>query len=119
MIRFFAAALSILFAATGPAAAEGPDALLAALEGRWRAEGTVEGETVAYDAEGRFTLGGAFLRFDMIEAVDAPTYEANIYLARAPKGDYVAHWMDVFGADGARVVGEGVNESGRLVILFP
>jgi hypothetical protein len=37
-----------------------------------------------------------------------------------PKGgDYIAHWLDQFGAAGARVVATGKRDGQTLVLLFP
>ena len=37
----------------------------------------------------------------------------------AKAGDYIAHWLDQFGAAGARVVATGHREGQTLVLLFP
>lgn len=112
-IAFFSAAILSLNAAAAA------DPLLTNLEGHWVGVGTVEGEAVTYDAEGRFALQGEFLVLSMIDADDPPAYEAAVFLARsAKKGDYVAHWLDNFGADGARVVGFGAGADRKLEITF-
>lgn len=97
-MKFFRIALATVFAATGE----------------------VQGNTVHYRAEGRWTLGGGFLELWMIEDQTPPTYEASVYIGHSDKhADYVAHWLDVFGADAARVVGFGKADGDALVIEFP
>jgi hypothetical protein len=83
--------------------------------------GTVMGMSVRYHAEGARVLQGGFLRLHMIDASSPPQYEASVYLGYEPKaGDYIAHWLDNFGAAGARVVGTGSRQgSDRIVILYP
>jgi hypothetical protein len=49
-----------------------------------------------------------------------PQYEADAFLGFDPKaGDYIAHWLDRFGAPGARVIGQGKRNGEQLVISFP
>jgi hypothetical protein len=97
------------------------EVLLDALQGRWNMTGTVMGMPVRYHAEGARVLQGGFLRLHMIDASSPPQYEASVYLGYDPKaGDYIAHWLDNFGAAGARVVGTGSRQgSDRIVILYP
>jgi hypothetical protein len=96
------------------------NALLDALQGKWTMSGTVMGKPVRYNAEGIRALKGAFLRLHMIDAASPPQYEAELYMGYDPKaGDYVAHWLDAFGAAGARVVGKGSRQDNRIVIEYP
>lgn len=104
--------------ATGPG--EAKDAFLARLEGRWRMVGTVDGERAVYHAEAAWVLQDGWLRLHMLEASRPTKYEADLYLARdARTDDYVAHWLDQFGAGGARVVGTGKRDGSTLVLTFP
>ena len=109
--------LAAVIAVSTPAGADEP--ALSRLEGEWRAKGTVEGETVSYRAEGRMVLMGQHLRFSMIDAAKNPKYEATVYISKSKgKGDLVAHWLDNFGADGARVVGFGEETDKGFVLAF-
>jgi len=82
--------------------------------------GTLLGKPVKYRARGERILQGGFLRLHMIDAADPPTYEADLFLGYdAHAGDYIGHWLDRFGAAGARVVASGKREGETLVIQFP
>ncbi len=112
-------------AATPPAPVPTPpahatDAFLAQLAGRWDLPGTLGGKPVHYHGEARWVLQDTWLQLNLIDAGAAPGYEASVYLGfDAKAGDYVAHWLDKFGAPGARVVGSGRLEGQTLVLLFP
>jgi hypothetical protein len=96
------------------------DAYLDELKGDWDMSGTLLGKPVRYQARGERVLQGGFLRLHMIDAAAAPPYEADVFIGfDAHAGDYVAHWLDRFGAAGARVVATGVRQGPRLVIQFP
>ena len=56
----------------------------------------------------------------MIDAASPPQYEADLFIGFDPKAnDYIAHWLDNFGAAGARVVARGDRQGQSLVIIFP
>jgi hypothetical protein len=60
------------------------------------------------------------MKLHMIDARSPPQYEAEVYIGFDPKAnDYIAHWLDRFGAAGARVVARGERNGERLVIVFP
>ena len=116
--RLVPALLALL---TGTAAAAG-DGLrfLDPLAGRWEMQGTVQGRPVRYHAQGRWVLEAGWLEFSMTDAATPPAYAAHLYLGYDAKaGDYVAHWLDRFGAAGARVVATGQRQGDTLVLLFP
>ena len=104
-------------------AAEGRSAdssYLDALQGDWDMSGTLLGKPVTYRAHGERVLQGGFLRLHMIDAAEAPTYEADLFLGYdAHADDYICHWLDRFGAAGARVVASGKRQGETLVIQFP
>jgi hypothetical protein len=82
--------------------------------------GALLGKPVKYRARGERVLQGGFLRLHMIDAIAAPTYEADLFLGYdAHADDYIGHWLDRFGAAGARVVANGKRKGETLVILFP
>lgn len=101
--------------------ARSPDnAYLDALQGDWDMSGTLLGKPVKYHARGQRVLHGGFLRLHMIDAADVPSYEADLFLGYDPHAnDYIGHWLDRFGAAGARVVASGKREGKTLVIQFP
>lgn len=93
---------------------------LAQLVGRWQLGGTVMGKPVHYRAAGRWVMNAGWLEFSMVDVTTPPTYEARVYLGYDAKtGDYIAHWLDRFGAAGARVVATGKEHGHSLVLLFP
>jgi hypothetical protein len=96
------------------------NAYLDALQGDWDMSGTLLGKPVKYHAKGERVLQGGFLRLHMIDAAAVPTYEADLFLGYDPHADdYIGHWLDRFGAAGARVVASGKRQGATLVITFP
>ena len=96
------------------------DPFLAQLAGRWDMVGTVNGEAVHHRGEGRWVLKGAWLCLSIVDAASPPAYTASVYLGfDRRQRDYIAHWLDQFGAAGARVVATGKREGQTLVLLFP
>jgi len=82
--------------------------------------GTLGGEPVRYLAEARRVLQGGFVKLHMIDAQQPPQYEADVYLGFDSKAnDFIVHWLDRFGAAGARVVARGERNGHRLVVIFP
>jgi hypothetical protein len=112
---------SLTAGALGAPAASAPgDAYLDALRGAWVMTGTVMGKAVLYRASGERVLNGAFLCLHMIDAAEPPQYQAEVYLGYDAKADdYIVHWLDAFGAAGARVVGAGHRDGERLIVTFP
>ncbi len=93
---------------------------LAQLQGAWTMSGAVLGKPVTYSARGRWQLNGAWLEFAMTDLARPPAYEARLYLGYDGRAhDFIAHWLDRFGAAGARVVGTGTLEQRTLTIVFP
>lgn len=103
-----------------PDAQSADNAYLDALQGDWEMSGTLLGKPVKYHARGERVLQGGFLRLHMVDAGAVPTYEADLFLGfDAHAGDYIGHWLDRFGAAGARVVASGKRDGETLVIQFP
>jgi hypothetical protein len=110
--------------ALGPVAAgaEPPQAtrFLAQLGGDWDMNGSVLGKPAHYRAHGAWVLNGAWLELSMLDVGRPPAYEADLYIGYdATAQDYVAHWLDRFGAAGARVVATGERHGRTLVLHFP
>ena len=101
--------------------ADSPDeAFLNALQGNWTMVGTVGSKSVRYRACGQRVLQGGFVEFHMKDVGSRPPYEADVFIGFDPQAhDYVAHWLDRFGAPGARVVGTGKRIGEKLVMIFP
>jgi hypothetical protein len=119
---FFALFLgtSVQQAASAEATPSADNAYLDGLLGKWDMTGTVLGKPVKYHAQGERVLQGGFLRLHMIDAAAVPTYEADLFLGYdARAGDFIGHWLDRFGAAGARVVATGKRNGETLIIQFP
>jgi hypothetical protein len=106
---FFCTAILLLRmggrAATAAETVSPDNAYLDALQGDWQMTGAVFGKPATYKARCERVLQGGFLRLHMIDAASAPTYPADLFLGYDAKArDYIGHWLDRFGAAGARVV---------------
>jgi hypothetical protein len=96
------------------------ESYLDALQGTWVMAGTLGGKPVRYFAEGQRVLDGAFMKLHMIDVGSPPRYEADVFVGFDHKAnDYIAHWLDRFGAAGSRVVARGERQGQRLVLIFP
>ncbi len=96
------------------------NAYLNQLQGTWDMSGTFGGKPVHYHASGERVLQDGFLRLHMIDAQPKPQYEADVFIGfDAQHHDFIAHWLDRFGAAGARVVASGKREGPRLIMIFP
>lgn len=119
------AALLVLMASMVPAAgfaqsSSADDAYLDGLQGRWVMAGTLGGKPVSYDATGERVLDNAWMRLHLVDSHEPPGYQADVFIGHDAKaGDFIAHWLDQFGAAGARVVATGHRDGERLVLLFP
>jgi hypothetical protein len=100
---------------------QSPDeAYLDALQGTWVMEGTLRGKPVRYAADGQRVLQGGFVKLHMMDGDSRPPYEADVFIGfDAKANDYIAHWLDRFGAPGARVVAKGERHGSQLVLIFP
>jgi hypothetical protein len=98
-----------------------PDnAFLNALTGDWSMTGTTLGKPIKYSLHGERVLAGGFVRLALRDTKIPSEYQADIYIGYdAKKKDFIAHWLDQFGAAGARVVATGHCNGETLVLLFP
>jgi hypothetical protein len=121
-MRLISSLLVIVLGAAiaGAVGAADPNALLDRLAGKWDMIGTVMKDPVRYRAEGKRVLNGGFLELHMIDVASPPQYEASVFIGYDAKAkDFIAHWLDGFGASGARVVGTGTQDGDRIVIQYP
>jgi hypothetical protein len=120
---FVAWIIATVWASYAAQAADAPspdEAYLNALQGPWTMDGVLGGDPVSYVASGERVLDGGWLKLQMVDAHAPPQYQADVFLGYDSKaGDYVVHWLDRFGAAGARVAGTGRREGERLVVTFP
>lgn len=97
--------------------ADGPlqDPFLDDLTGAWTMTGHVMGDSVRYDAHGKWTLNHQFLRFRMEDVNSPPEYVARVYIGYDREDqEYVAHWLDSSGGRPSETLGYGERE-GRAV----
>ena len=108
-------------AATSLVAEPSPDdAYLDDLRGQWIMQGTFGDKPVKYGAVGERVMEGAWLRLQMVDTAKPPQYKADVFFGYDAKaGDFIIHWLDQFGAAGARVVGTGRRDGEKLVFTFP
>lgn len=96
------------------------DPFLSQLAGHWTLTGSVRGQPVRYRGDATWVLNDGWLRLSLVDRARPPGYRADVFLGfDAKAGDYVAHWLDQFGAAGARVVATGRRNGQTLVLLFP
>ena len=111
---------ALLVPAAAIAAAPATPAYLSELIGTWDLKGTVQGKPAHYRAQGAWVLDGGWLEFSMQDVATPPAYEARVYIGYDRSADdYIAHWLDKFGAAGARVVATGGLHERTLVLNFP
>ena len=93
---------------------------LEAMTGDWSMEGITLGKPTHYALHSEHVLAGGFVRLQMRDKAVPSQYQADFYLGfDQKKNDFIGHWLDQFGAAGARVVGEGQRDGNTLVLLFP
>ena len=122
LCRFLVTFLALAALAPAGTAAEPPEAtrFLGQLSGEWDMTGTVLGKPAHYRAHGAWVLNGAWLELSMVDVGRPPAYQADLYIGYdATAQDYIAHWLDRFGAAGARVVASGERHERTLVLHFP
>ncbi len=122
MLLLLALLLELTLSSIAPAdpASDADNAYLEKLVGEWDMTGDMSGKALHYHASGESVLQGGFLRLHMIDAAADPQYEADVFIGVDPRRhDFIAHWLDRFGAAGARVVGTGKRDDTHLVVIFP
>ena len=73
-----------------------------------------------YRAAGRWVLAEGWLELHLTERTGAAGYEARVFIGYdASAQQYIAHWLDRFGAAGARVVATGERHEDTLQLNFP
>lgn len=111
--------------APGPLLGQGPgaaamDSLLGRMEGAWTMTGTVRGEPVTYRLDVRRVLRGRFIELHMEDVAAPSAYEARVFLGvDSAKGEYIAHWLDNFGAPYSIPHATGTAQGDTIHIVFP
>lgn len=81
--------------------------------------GHVMGDSVKYDADGKWVLNHQFLRFRMEDVNAPPEYVAHVYIGYdRTKNDYVAHWLDSSGGRPSKTLGYGEQDGTGITFSF-
>jgi hypothetical protein len=95
------------------------DALLDHLVGRWRMTGSVRGQPATYTLDGARVLQGRFVELHMEDVNQPPAYEARVFIGVDSGGSqYIAHWLDKFGAAYSIPHATGHARGDTLVLTF-
>ncbi len=98
------------------------DPLLDSMTGKWVLSGDITGKATTHDVEVEWALNHQFLRIHETSrektAQSLPQYEAEVYLGLdAKKGEYVVHWIDVFGGSFSSM-GYGAKSGNSIPLVF-
>jgi hypothetical protein len=95
------------------------DSLLQKLTGRWLMTGDVMAEAVTHDLAGRRVLDGQFVELHIVDRGTPPGYEARVFIGADSLGNFVAHWLDSFGAAASIPHATGRMRGDTMVLIFP
>jgi hypothetical protein len=109
---------------TVPLLAQAPpapkDSLLRHLVGRWTMRGSVRGRPATYRLDVAWTLQRRFVELHMVDVHSPPAYEARVFVGSdTVPGQYLAHWMDNFGAAYSVPPATGRARGDTLILHFP
>src|SRR5439155_17717885 len=98
-----------------------PDSLLDAMVGEWAATGTTRGQRARYRVSVQRILAGKYVALRMLDAAHkTPEYEALVIIGEGARpGEFIAHWIDNFGAQYSVPPGTGTRRGDTLFIDFP
>ncbi len=95
-------------------------ALLRQLDGSWKMQGSIMGDSIEYSLEVKPVLHSTFSELHMKDISVPSEYEARVFIGTDSTGKKViAHWMDSFGAMYSVPHGTGVIEGNLIDIVFP
>lgn len=95
------------------------DPFLDDLAGTWIMTGHVMGDSVEYDADGKWVLGHQFLRLRMEDVSSPPEYVARAFIGYDSEAqEYVAHWLDSSGGRPSKTLGYGRKEGRAIEFSF-
>jgi hypothetical protein len=96
------------------------DSLLGRLVGRWQMTGTVRNRPATYALSGTRVLQGHFVELHMVDVRRPPAYEARVFLGvDSAKGEFIAHWLDNFGAAYSIPHATGTASGDTVRLAFP
>lgn len=98
------------------------DSLLSHLVGHWRMTGTVRGQSATYALRGTRVLQGRFVELQMTDLHRPAEYEARVFVGvDSARAQYIAHWLDNFGAAYSipHATGTAIGDTLRLMFAYP
>jgi hypothetical protein len=97
------------------------DSLLDAFVGTWNVTGTTRGKTTRYRMEARRVLQNKYVELHLVDVMSKPPgYEARVIIGEAAEpGQYIAHWIDNFGAKYSVPTASGKQVDDTLFLDFP
>jgi hypothetical protein len=96
------------------------DALLERLVGQWHMTGSVRGAPATYTLDVTRVLQGRFVELHMLDVNQPPAYEARVFIGvDSANSQYVAHWLDRFGAAASIPHATGTANGDTLILTFP
>ena len=96
------------------------EALLEHLVGQWRMTGSVRGRPATYTLDATRVLQNRFVELHMVDVNQPPAYEARVFIGvDSINGQYIAHWLDRFGAAYSIPHATGTARGDTLVLTFP
>jgi hypothetical protein len=97
------------------------DSLLDAFVGTWTVTGTTRGKQSRYRLDARRVLQNKYVELHMVDVTTKPPgYEARVIIgATAEPGEYIAHWIDNFGAQYSVPTASGRQVDDTLFLDFP
>ena len=107
-----------------PAPLDGPkqifqDSLLEQVIGTWTMAGAVRGRPATYTLRADWVLNHQFLRLDMRDVAEPPTYQATAFIGYDHASErYVAHWLDAFGGRFSETLGFGQRSGPAIRFVF-
>lgn len=96
------------------------EALLEHLVGQWHMTGSVRGRPATYTLDVTRVLGGRFVELHMEDVHRPPAYEARVFIGvDSAHAEYIAHWLDSFGAAYSIPHATGAADGDTLRLSFP
>lgn len=98
-----------------------PDSILDAFVGTWTVTGKTRGKLSRYRLDARRVIQGRYVELHMVDVTaKPPAYEARLIIgATAQPGEYIAHWIDNFGAQYSVPPATGRQVDDTLFLDFP
>jgi hypothetical protein len=96
------------------------DSLLEHFIGRWLMTGSVRGRPATYTLNATRVLQRRFVELHMVDVSQPAAYEARVFIGvDSANGQYIAHWLDKFGAAYSIPHATGTAQGDTLLLNFP